>query len=191
LGFSGATSVTSITQFAPHPITDGVTSLRYVAGSFVTGAPAAATMLGFFGGAPVMGITPFGEGRVFFLGDTNGIQGVPQKFVMNLVTFMLMGAQRVAGCGPSQQSPGPTAGLHGSSSGSTVMLDWTPPTAGGTATSYVIEAGAAPGDSSLTVLDTGSTATSFTAVSLPIGTYFFRVKARNSEGTGPPSKEVD
>jgi hypothetical protein len=43
--------------------------------------------LGFLAATPVLGVMPFGAGRIFFLGDTNGIedvQGVPQRFVNNL-----------------------------------------------------------------------------------------------------------
>lgn len=92
LNFSGTTDVTTVTMFAAHPITAGVGALPYIAGSVVTTAPGSATMLGFLSGMPVMGVMPFGAGQVFFLGDTNGIELVPQPFVNNLFGYMLAGA---------------------------------------------------------------------------------------------------
>ena len=89
LDFTGFLNGT-ITSFTPHPITAGVASLHFIAGGAVT-APATATTLGYFSGSRVMGIMPFGSGQVFFLGDTNGIEEVPQPFVNNLFRFMLTG----------------------------------------------------------------------------------------------------
>ena len=97
LDFNSSVSGT-ITSFAAHPITSGVTSLNYVAGSLVTRAPTGATMLGFHSAQPVMGVMPFGYGRVFFIGETNGLQQVPQPLTSNLVAFMLSGAAAVRAC---------------------------------------------------------------------------------------------
>jgi hypothetical protein len=91
---------------------------------------------------------------------------------------------------PSGQAPGPPINLTASVTGSTVTLDWGPPSSGGTIIAYVVEAGSSPGDSSVTVFDTGSSATTLTAVSVPLGAYFVRLKARNSSGVSPPSNEV-
>jgi hypothetical protein len=193
LQFSGETDITTVRQFAPHPVTTGVTSLPYVAGSIVTAAPPAATLLAFLGGAPVMGITPLGAGLLFFLGEVNGIQGaagVPQALVTNLVSFMLSGASRADRCGSQGAAPGAVTSLTGSASGSTLTFTWTPPQTGGAVTSYVLEAGVSPGDSSLASFDTGNIQTAFVAVSVPPGTYFIRVKARNPAGLGPSSNEV-
>jgi hypothetical protein len=91
----------TITSFAAHPITAGVTSLNYLTGSIVTRAPTGATMLGFLSGQPVMGVMPFGYGRVFFIGETNaieGVQGVLQPLISNLLAFMLNGAAAVKAC---------------------------------------------------------------------------------------------
>ena len=97
LDFNGSVNGT-ITSFAAHPITAGVTSLTYLAGSLVTRAPTGATMLGFHSGQPVMGEMPFGYGRVFFIGETNGIEGAPQPLTSNLLAFMLNGAAAVQAC---------------------------------------------------------------------------------------------
>ena len=74
--------------------------------------------------------------------------------------------------------------------GSTVSLGWLGPTTGDSPTSYVIEAGSGPGLSNILVFDTGSTAGGFQATSVPAGTYFVRLRARNSAGTSGPSNEV-
>jgi hypothetical protein len=87
-------------------------------------------------------------------------------------------------------SPGVPSGLSTTVVGSTVTLGWSAPASGGTVTSYVVEAGRAPGDSSVTVTDTGSPSTRLTAVAVTFGTYVVRVKARNSAGTSGPSNEV-
>jgi predicted phage tail protein len=67
-------------------------------------------------------------------------------------------------------------------------LTWSP--AGGAVSSYVIEAGSAPGRSDLASFSTGTTAASFFATSVPAGTYFVRVRAASVGGAGPPSNEV-
>jgi hypothetical protein len=90
---------------------------------------------------------------------------------------------------PPGQAPDPPTTLTASVSGTTVTLNWMAATAGGPASSFVIEVGSAPGASNLLVLDTNSTATSFVATGAP-GTYFVRVKARNSAGTSVASNEV-
>jgi len=45
-----------------------------------------------------MGIVHVGAGKVFFLGDVNGLEAVPQPFADNLFDFMLAGAQTVNAC---------------------------------------------------------------------------------------------
>ncbi|HYP29367.1 MAG TPA: DUF4350 domain-containing protein [Blastocatellia bacterium] len=97
LDFSGALTGT-ITTFSPHPITDGVATLLFVTGSAATTLPPGATILGSLSEMPVMGIMQFGSGQVFFLGDSNGIEAIPQPFTNNLFGFMLAGAQPVNAC---------------------------------------------------------------------------------------------
>jgi hypothetical protein len=82
-------------------------------------------------------------------------------------------------------TPGAPGGLTGSVSGTNVSLAW-----GGVsgATSYVLEAGSAPGQSNVVVSDQGlATSLSATAAS---GTYYVRVRARNACGTSAPSNEI-
>jgi hypothetical protein len=86
--------------------------------------------------------------------------------------------------------PGEPTNLTASVTGSSVTLNWSAPTSGGAVASYVVEAGVTPGSSNVTVVDTGSTATSLTATSVPTGAYFVRVKGKNAAGTSGPSNEV-
>ena len=67
--------------------------------------------------------------------------------------------------------------------GFNVTLNWS-----GSATNYVIEAGSATGLANLYNAATGSAATTL-SVNAPAGTYFVRVRARNSCGTSAPSNE--
>ena len=86
--------------------------------------------------------------------------------------------------------PGAPGNLMASVNGSTVNLGWLGPTSGDQTTSYVIEAGSAPGSSNIIVFDTGTAGGGFTATSVPAGTYFVRVRAKNAAGTSGPSNEV-
>lgn len=79
----------AVTVFAPHPITTGVTSLHYIAGATLASSwPADIQVLGRLGGGePVMGLLERGQARIFFIGDTNGIELVPQPLVDNLIAW--------------------------------------------------------------------------------------------------------
>ncbi|HEY1112150.1 MAG TPA: hypothetical protein VGE66_01255 [Chitinophagaceae bacterium] len=94
LPFSGAQSGT-ITRFAPHDITRGVTSLYYVAGSVIPNPdPKKITVLGTLTASAdstasaAMGIVHHPSSRVFFLGDTNGLEQVPQPLTSNIVKWL-------------------------------------------------------------------------------------------------------
>jgi hypothetical protein len=87
-------------------------------------------------------------------------------------------------------APGTPGNLMFFVNGSTVNLGWLGPTTGDAPTSYVLEAGSGPGLSNILVFDTGSTAAGFQATSVPAGTYFVRLRARNSAGTSGASNEV-
>ena len=73
--------------------------------------------------------------------------------------------------GPPNLSTAPYApsNLWATVTGSTVVLNWTAPTAA-SVTSYILEAGAQPGGSELANADIGP-ATTFTATNVPSGTY--------------------
>jgi hypothetical protein len=92
--------------------------------------------------------------------------------------------------GPS--GPCVTPGVPGnlaiaSNANGTVTFTWN--SAPGSPTSYVLEAGSAPGQSNLASSDIGG-ATSFTMHSVPSSVYHVRVRGRNACGTGPASNEV-
>ena len=79
----------TVTEFTAHAITAAVSSVPFIAGSYLaTGASADVQVLGRLpGGEAVMGVLPKGAGKVFFIGDVNGIQQVPQPLVQNLVAW--------------------------------------------------------------------------------------------------------
>src|SRR5262249_44058882 len=73
-------------------------------------------------------------------------------------------------------------------SGGVVSFAWNP-SAG--ATTYVIEAGSAPGSNNLVPgSDLGGTATTYTATGVGAGAYYVRLRARNACGTSGVSNEV-
>jgi len=84
--------------------------------------------------------------------------------------------------------PGAPGSLVGSSSGSTVTLGWSP--AAGAPTTYIVEAGSAPGLSNLANSDLGSAVPSLVAPNVGRGTYYVRVRGKNTCGVGAPSNEV-
>ena len=94
--------------------------------------------------------------------------------------------QAASGSGTPPAAPG---GLSTSASGSTVFLSWSAPSSGGTPTSYIIEAGSAPGLTNLANFSTGSTSTSYASGGVGSGTYYVRVRATNSAGTSGASNE--
>ena len=89
----------TITEFTSNPITAGVTSLSYIFGSVVINATKNTTMtiLGSFdssvsfGGISspaVMGIlNSYPDCRIFFMGDVNALETLPQPFVNNLIQW--------------------------------------------------------------------------------------------------------
>jgi hypothetical protein len=96
----------------------------------------------------------------------------------------------VVGCTAAAGAP---SALHtNSNSGGTVQFGWTAPSYVGTSngpTSYVLEAGSAPGLSNLATVDLLGPATTATFSGISSGTYYVRVKAKNSCGTSSASNE--
>jgi hypothetical protein len=108
LEFKGIANGT-ITTFGQHQITANIESIKYIAGSIITNAyqNPDIEVLGWLGqddyadfnfneikdvgeplAAPVMGILSYPKSRVFFIGDTNGLQIQPQPFIDNLINWM-------------------------------------------------------------------------------------------------------
>jgi len=90
LAFEGSYSG-PITSFQPHAITSGVTSLNYIAGSVIRNCdPSRITVLGYqtTTGAAAMGIVKHPSSKIFFIGDVNGIEEVPQPFIANLKNWL-------------------------------------------------------------------------------------------------------
>jgi len=88
-------------------------------------------------------------------------------------------------CSAAPQAPG---GLAATVAGQAVTLVWG--AAGGQPTSYVLEAGSAPGSTNLVNSDLGGNATSLSATGVGSGRYFVRVRAKNACGTSGPSNEI-
>jgi hypothetical protein len=85
--------------------------------------------------------------------------------------------------------PGAPVGLTlTSNAGGVVSLNWS--AGAGAATSYILEAGSAPGLSNLANSDLGSAAQTFTTTGVASGTYYVRVRAKNACGISGPSNEV-
>ncbi len=84
--------------------------------------------------------------------------------------------------------PSPPTNLTSQVSGRTVTLRWIA-SSFGPVTSYVLEAGTAPGLSNIAVFNTGSAATSLVVPGVPPGTYHLRLRAVNGQGASPPSFE--
>jgi predicted phage tail protein len=84
--------------------------------------------------------------------------------------------------------PGAPTGLASVVQGSSVMLSWRAPIAGGAATAYVIEAGSSPGLADIATVPVGGTA--FATTGVPAGSYYVRVRGMNGLGAGPSSNEI-
>jgi len=91
---------------------------------------------------------------------------------------------------PAVTAPAAPIALIGSAAGNTVTLTWTLPSTSDVASSYIVEAGSAPSLADLANFDTGEPATSLIASGVPAGTYYVRVRAKNTVGVSPPSNEV-
>ena len=89
--------------------------------------------------------------------------------------------------GPCTRVPNAPSGLTALVSGLTVTLSWT--AASVLPASYIIDIGSSAGSADLGVINNGS-ATSFTAMNVPAGTYYVQVQATNACGTSPASNAI-
>ena len=108
LMFRGVSSGENVIhRYTAHPITKGLSDIPYLVGSGLFKTPPSATILGYLSEstfidlngnrvqdpgepscAPVMGVMRFGKGQIFFMGDTNTMEAVPQPLVDNLLQFI-------------------------------------------------------------------------------------------------------
>jgi len=78
----------TVTDISAHPITEGVASVPYFTGSaLLEFDPSRVTVLGRLDGLPVFGILHGYAAKVFFMGDTNTLELVPQPLVTNLMAW--------------------------------------------------------------------------------------------------------
>jgi hypothetical protein len=93
---------------------------------------------------------------------------------------------RVGACtGP----PGAPSNFAAQVNGNNVTLTWAASSGGNQASSYIVEAGSAPGLANLVVFDTGSPSTTLNATA-PNGVYYARIRGRNACGAGAASNET-
>ncbi len=85
--------------------------------------------------------------------------------------------------------PSPPLSFAVAVNGPTAGFSWQAPMLG-SATSYILEAGTAPGLSNITTFNTGSAATTFVVPGVPPSTYYVRLRAANALGASPVSNEV-
>jgi Fibronectin type III domain len=156
---------------------DPVVSYTIEAGSF----PGLANLANFSTGTPATSFSATGIAAgtyyVRVRASTAGATGPPS----NEATLV------VGSSGPCVRPGAPTGLMLLSLIGGTVTLGWTP--ADGHPSSYVVEAGSAPGLANLANSDLGFTIL-LTATGVTPGTYYVRVRARNACGTSLPSNEV-
>jgi len=98
-----------VSKFTNHTITENLTGLDYIAGSVLINADQNPDIqilgwlrendyadLNFNGikdndepsAPPVMGILKYPKSKIFFIGDANGLQVMPQPFIDNLINWM-------------------------------------------------------------------------------------------------------
>lgn len=90
---------------------------------------------------------------------------------------------------PCTAPPGTPRNLRASAEADTVSFRWDPPSSGGSPAGYLFELGTAPRSADVSVADTGPSR-SISPVTLPPDTYFARVRAYNTCGSGGTSNEV-
>ena len=196
-GAPSAEVVLTVTASGSSPLEPPTNVVAFMSGGLLTLTWAAPTT----GGVPT--------GYVVEAGSATGLSNIAtvpvsaRSFtfepVPNGFYFLRVRARNASGVGaPSVEQmivigsvpspPGPPTFNSSPVSGSTVTLNWSAPTFG-TATSYTVEAGSAPGLSNLAVVNTGTTAVTASFGGVPSGTYYVRVRAVNALGASVVSNE--
>ncbi len=95
---------------------------------------------------------------------------------------------------PAALQPGPpqnlTASVFDSFFGQMLSLAWSAPVTGSAPTNYRVEVGLSPGTADYRVIDTNSTATTYSVLGPWPATFYVRLRAANAAGTSPASNEV-
>ena len=132
-----------------------------------------------------------GQGTMHFSpDDAIAIVGSATVSILDVVADRLLASYPVsAAIHDVAFPPGAPVGLAAVRTGSAVRLDWALPASSPAATGYVLEAGAAPGQSNLLTLNLAAV-TSLSVGAVPPGRYYVRVRATNVTGTGPASSEI-
>ena len=92
------------------------------------------------------------------------------------------------GCDSELPPPSAPRNLSGSVTGTTVSFKWNSSLTGGAVKDYILEAGAASGQSTYSV--PMGLVTSFSIPNVGAGRFYVRVRATNDNGSSPPSNEV-
>lgn len=117
--------------------------------------------------------------------------------VPNGTYYIRVVAQNAAGFGPPTTdavavvgpvAPGPPTSLSASVAGSLLTVNWQPPASGGGVSTYILQAGSAPG---LANIFNGAVGLAQSiAAPVPPGVYYLRVLAQGPGGTSPPTSDV-
>jgi hypothetical protein len=141
--------------------------------------------------------TATGQSNLFNqpVGSTTSVSGVvgAGQYFWRLIATNAAGASAASvealfnvGGGGCTAAPTAPQGLTSSVSAGVVTLSWS--ASAGAVTTYIVEAGSAPGLANLYNAPLGSAATVLQTPA-PRGTYFVRVRAQNGCGTSAPSNE--
>jgi all-beta uncharacterized protein/fibronectin type III domain protein/PKD domain-containing protein len=129
-------------------------------------------------GSTATSFTAAGVGSGTYFVRVKAVNGGGTSAASNEVQFT------VGACAGPPRAP---TGFVAQVSGSTVMFTWNAAT--GAPTSYILEAGSFASGTDIVVSDTGNLGTTLTATAPP-GTYFVRLRARNSCGQSAPTEEI-
>ncbi len=86
--------------------------------------------------------------------------------------------------------PGAPIDFNGQIEGTTFMVSWTAPKAGGAPATYLLEAGSAPGRTDVGSMIVGASSTGVTSPVTRRGTFYLRVRAVSPVGSSAPSNEI-
>lgn len=137
----------------------------------------------------------FGHVLGLFHPDDNGqsVNAIMNSKISDLESLTpddIAGVQALYGAAAPPAAPGPPTNLTVSSAGSSINLNWRPPTSGSAVLSYTIEAGSSPGAANLATFSTGSAGTTYSANDVGNGVYYMRVRATGANGVSAASNEV-